>query len=284
MIKNGRIRSWKCKFCSKKYKHQSSASRHSRICPQHKRHFCKVCGKGYKHRSGLSRHFRAHSIGQEDEARQIGKELQMLRKEVVAGREELAALKRAQIAKGRVGQRPISINVYLNNYCMEALRLNEFIEEMSLDINDLLRTGELGYVKGISTIFVSNLECLSDRERPIHCTDKRRLKFYVKGGEGWVKDEGGRLDKAITKVEKKQIDILLAWQMQNPDYLDNIQKSHVWQKLIKNTMGGIDEEERERNRTLIKQQVGKRIGMERNLVECGASPLPYLQLSGKLIR
>ena len=46
--------------------------------------------------------------------------------------------------------------------------------------NDLQYTRDNGYIKGITNIFVKNLCEMPATSRPIHCSDKKNLQFYVK--------------------------------------------------------------------------------------------------------
>ena len=42
-------------------------------------------------------------------------------------------------------------------------------------------------------------------KQPIHCTDKKRLKFYVKDNNEWFKDIGNvKIDNTIRDIKLKQ--------------------------------------------------------------------------------
>ena len=50
----------------------------------------------------------------------------------------------------------------------------------------------------VTNIFAKQLRDLKPTERPIHCSDKKRLKFYVKDNDQWKKDENNeKIDKTI---------------------------------------------------------------------------------------
>ena len=52
---------------------------------------------------------------------------------------------------------------------------------------------------------MENMNKLSLYERPLHCTDKKRETLYVKNNE-WEKDDNKEyINKALNKVESKQI-------------------------------------------------------------------------------
>ena len=75
--------------------------------------------------------------------------------------------------------RNISINVFLNENCKNAMNLTDFLERLSMTFNDLRITGDQGHAAGISNVIMKGLEDIPSTERPLHCTDAKRLKFYV---------------------------------------------------------------------------------------------------------
>ena len=54
-----------------------------------------------------------------------------------------------------------------------------FFKSIKLSFDDLYYKKN-GLVEGISNVFVKKLAHLDPKERPIHCSDKKRLHFYVK--------------------------------------------------------------------------------------------------------
>ena len=72
-----------------------------------------------------------------------------------------------------------NLNFFLNEQCKDAINMSDFIENMTLDLEDLTETSRLGYVGGISRILVNKLQELDIYKRPLHCTDmKRRNTIY----------------------------------------------------------------------------------------------------------
>ena len=63
-------------------------------------------------------------------------------------------------------------------------------------------------------------------ERPIHCSDQKRMQFYIKNDDEWSKDNNNeKLDDSIEKVSKKQLKSIQDWIEANPDYLDKQEKT-----------------------------------------------------------
>jgi hypothetical protein len=97
-----------------------------------------------------------------------------------------------------------NINVFLNEKCKDAMNIMDFVNTMQLQLSDLERVGEHGYVKGISHIVVNKLKDLDVTKRPIHCSDLKRETMYVKDEDAWEKDETKRkLSKMLTHVAHK---------------------------------------------------------------------------------
>ena len=95
----------------------------------------------------------------------------------------------------------VSINIFLNKKCTEAMNLTDFVNNIKISLEDLEYTNEHGYVKGISNIFKRNLTDLKATERPIHCSDKKRLQFYVKDEDKWEKDiTHEKMNKGIENI------------------------------------------------------------------------------------
>ena len=162
----------------------------------------------------------------------------------------------------------ISINVFLNEHCKSAMNLGDFVENVKITLDDLLYTKDNGYVKGISNIFVKHLTDMKPTERPIVCSDKKRLQFYVKEEDIWQKDkEHTKLNKSIQNVSIKQIKKLKEWEALHPDYLTDEHLMCQWHQMIQEIMGGASNAERERNTENIKKGILETVDMKKALVQ-----------------
>ena len=99
----------------------------------------------------------------------------------------------------------ISINMYLNEHCKNAMNLTDFVKNIKLQLSDIIP--ESNYIDCVSNILIKNLKDLQPTERPIHCSDPKRLQFYVKDGESWEKDVD-KIDTSIDDIHTKQFDLL----------------------------------------------------------------------------
>jgi hypothetical protein len=114
-----------------------------------------------------------------------------------------------------------NINVFLNEQCKDALNFTEFVKNIEISYQDLENNAQLGFVQGISKIFMDNLKQLGVNERPIHCTDVKRETMYIKDEDKWTKEtDDSKLQKAIQTVSYKSMGKLMEWKQENPDYQD----------------------------------------------------------------
>ena len=113
--------------------------------------------------------------------------------------------------------------------------ISDFVNSIKLQVSDLERIGELGYVEGISSIITNNLKALDITQRPLHCTDKKRETMYIKDENKWVKDDENKsiLRNVVKKVSNKNIRILPQFKEKYPDYNNAYSKqSDMYDKLI----------------------------------------------------
>ena len=147
----------------------------------------------------------------------------------------------------------MTINMYLNKECKNAMSLTDFVENVKISLEDLMYTQQHGYVKGISNILVKQLKDMDPKKRPIHCSDKKRMQFYVKEDK-WERDkEHKKVDKVISRIKHNQILKIREWEDEHPNFLDNPKESEEYDKIVAETMGNwrtLDE-----NNNKIKKQV-----------------------------
>ena len=78
-----------------------------------------------------------------------------------------------------------NLQFFLNETCKNAMNIMDFVDSVKIQLTDLEKVGELGFVDGISNIILKNLKGLDVTERPVHCTDLKREVLYVKDEDKW---------------------------------------------------------------------------------------------------
>ena len=132
-----------------------------------------------------------------------------------------------------------NLQFFLNETCKDAMNIMEFVDSIKLQLSDLEKVGEIGYVEGISNIITTNLKALDVTQRPIHCTDKKRETLYIKDEDKWEKEneEKKKLRKVIKKVANKNIMLLQKFKEVHPDCGKSASKySDQYNKIIIESM------------------------------------------------
>ena len=141
-----------------------------------------------------------------------------------------------------------NLNFFLNETCKDAMNIKEFMENISITFQDLLKIGNEGFVTGVSDIFIKQLQDLDVSKRPIHCTDSKRETIYFKEEDVWNKDdnEKTRLKQLIEKVEYRNVAALRDWCNENPDAkVNNTPNNLLKDKIYLQTLQG-DERTRDK--------------------------------------
>jgi len=112
-----------------------------------------------------------------------------------------------------------NMNFFLNEQCKDAMNMSDFIKAIELDSDDMENMGEHGFVKGISNIFMNNLEKTDITKRPIHCTDSKREVLYIKDDDKWERDSitSKKLIDAVKVLDHKNYMMIREWVKQHPE-------------------------------------------------------------------
>jgi hypothetical protein len=146
------------------------------------------------------------------------------------------------------------------------MNITDFVNSIQLQISDLERVGELGYVEGISNIILKNLKELDVTQRPVHCTDKKRETMYVKDENTWEKDEERKkMHKLVKRVADKNMKLLPKYREMYPDYLNaSSLSSDKYNQIFLQSLGGSGNNDFEKEEKII-QKVSKEVFIEKIL-------------------
>jgi hypothetical protein len=159
-----------------------------------------------------------------------------------------------------------NLNFFLNETCKEAMNIGEFVDSIKIQLSDLEKVGEAGYIEGISSIIVKNLKQLDVTKRPVHCTDKKRETVYIKDDDKWEKDEDkSKMHKLIKKVVLKNSKMFPKFRESHPDCTAYYSKfSDQYNKIIYESMGGKGDNDFEKHEKIIKN-VLKEVVVDKNI-------------------
>jgi hypothetical protein len=262
-------------------KNAENAAQNSFICE---------CGKEYKHRQSLFNHKKVCAANKNNEDFVFNKEIVMMvlqqNKEILKENGDLKHLimdtqnqMMKVIESGAYNttnnttnntntinshNKAFNLNFFLNETCKDAMNIMDFVESIKLQLSDLEKVGEVGYVEGISNIIVKNLNELDVSQRPVHCTDKKRETMYIKDEDKWEKDENNsKIKKAIKRVASKNQRLLPKFKEAHPDCGTYHSKySDQYNKIIIESVGGSGDNDAEKEEKIIRN-ISKNVIVEK---------------------
>ena len=228
-------------------------------------HLCD-CGKKYKHASSLWNHqqkclTKTHPIVDANHNYIIDKDLVMLlikenselKNMMMSAQNQMMDTQTQMLEVIKTGthnttnnnnshNKTFNLQFFLNETCKNAMNIMDFVDSLKLQLNDLERMGEIGFVNGMSNIIIKNLQSMDVTERPVHCTDQKREVMYVKDDGKWDKEEESKpkLRKAIKHIAHKNVKLIAEFKEKYPDYKTCASKiSTKYNTMVIEAMGGI---------------------------------------------
>lgn len=235
---------------------------------------CEFCDKKYKSRNGLWHHKKKciHSnlkITTDPEKEELKKENADMKNmlkliapvlEAIGENGGISSQNNCNNTTNNTINNNININVYLNEHCKNALNIEDFVKKILIEDTDYQFALQNGYEKGVTNVLIKNIGDLDDTERPIHSSDKKRGKFYVKSQGEWKKENGDMVDKVITTVGNKlntyDVDNITAEDFKDPEVMELYQKNTL--KLAKKS----DPKEANKERKKIKSELANTVSLK----------------------
>jgi hypothetical protein len=159
-----------------------------------------------------------------------------------------------------------NLQFFLNETCKDAMNIVDFVNSLKLTIDDFETTGKLGFVDGISRIFIKELKKLNTEKLPIHCTDLKRETLYIKDNNKWEKEnnEKQKLKWTIDKIAQLNLNQLQNWQQEYPKCIENnTEENEYFFKLAAVALGGRGEDEQDKYRDKIMRNVLKEVVLDK---------------------
>ena len=268
----------KCEICDFKCCKQSNLNKHIST-PKHKilmnpngnvpdKNYECICGKKYKHMSSLCAHKKVCTYKEEIQNKEITPELII---NIIQQNQEFKDLlleqnklmleisKNSNITTNNNNNshnKTFNLQLYLNETCKDAMNIMDFVDSIKFQLSDLESIGELGYINGLSKVIIRNLKALDENMRPVHCSDMKREKIYIKDADKWEKEgpDNKILKNAIKYIAHKNVKMIPAFREKYPDciYSDS-RKSDQYNRLIIEAMGGDGNDEDSKANKIIKK-------------------------------
>jgi len=159
-----------------------------------------------------------------------------------------------------------NLNFFLNEQCKNAMNITDFAKNIQIQFNDLENIGRNGYVEGITSIIVKNLNTMDLYSRPFHCTDLKRETLYIKDENEWNKDtlERSKLKQFIQNVANKNEDKITDWCIQHPEsMINNHRQNDFYLQMYRNVLGGCGKEEQNKLDDKIIRNISKEVYVDK---------------------
>ena len=187
-------------------------------------YICELCDSKYKDRSGLWRHKKICMVDSECESEsesesESEEEKKPAVNNTVTMPKEVWDAFQHVIKNGtnntncnntNTYNNNITVQLYLDEHCKDAKTIEAMVDklknEVEFKLKDIVYKSNLQFIKDApSDLFIKEIKKMPAEERPVHCADGKRGKFWVKKKkEGWVKEdvnEGGELKKTINNFK-----------------------------------------------------------------------------------
>ena len=225
------------------------------------------CGKVYKFNSGYYRHKKTcnsldnnnSDMNNKDLVLYLMKENTELKQMMMETQTQVVELlKKGTNNNTNSHNKTFNLQFFLNETCKNAMNIMDFVNSLQLQLGDLEKMADIGYVNGISDIIIKNLKGMDITERPVHCTDTKREVLYVKDEDKWDKEtqEKPKIRKAIKYIARKNAQLLKNFKEKHPDCIKSESKfSDKYNKMMIEAMGGKGDEDELKEKKIIKNIV-----------------------------
>ena len=234
-------------------KHIARNKLQPKLSDKEQQHDCSHCNKTYNSRSGLWRHMKnckSNSPKNNDKVDRLIKEhddFKTIILEVIKSISELSKNNTTinnNNSHNNSHNKTFNLQIFLNEHCKDAMNMSEFVNSFDLQLSDLERVGELGYVEGMTKIFIDKLNSMDVCKRPMHCSDARREIVYIKEEDRWEREQPSYpiLRRAVKKITFKNMRLTNVWLETYPESKSNESRlNDVYIKLVLQSTGGSGE-------------------------------------------
>ena len=109
-----------------------------------------------------------------------------------------------------------NINYFLNEKCKNAVDIHDFIQNLDYSQESLKKNAHLTYPARITKQIREGLGNYNVEDRPIHCSDEKRKKIYIKHNGEWVTEY--KFNDVVSKIGENNTGTFRQWAIENPNF------------------------------------------------------------------
>jgi hypothetical protein len=292
-IENNDTQQHTCNVCNKEFNTQSGLWKHRKKCVQeqhnisNEQNICKVIDKNPEEENKVSitnnipmdlilevikqsKEIQNVLIEQTKELQNklLEKENQLLEQNAEHHKQLVELAKKPNMVNSNITNNQFNLNFFLNETCKNAMNIQDFISSIKLTTQDFETTGRIGFVDGISRIFINELKRLEVERRPLHCTDVKRETVYVKDNDTWEKEnmEKKKLKWAINSIAQLNLNQVQQWQQEYPECRENNTVANTrFNEMAMVALGGFGDEQETKFRDKIMKNILKEIVVSKDM-------------------
>ena len=263
---------YECKKCNKIYKDKSGLWRHNKKCENNN---VKIDVDLFMEVLKQSKELQNVLIEQNKELQNklLEKEEKILEQNEKHHKEIIELAKNPSVVNNNnnnttnnTNNNQFNLQFYLNETCKDAMNIVDFVNSLTLTTEDFETTGKLGFVEGISRIFIKALKQMEKEKLPIHCTDLKRETVYIKDKNIWEKenDDKRKLKWTIDRIAQLNLNQNQSWLEKYPICKENNTKENEeFTAMALVALGGRGEEEDDKFRQKIMRNVLKEVVLDK---------------------
>ena len=261
--KNPHLLKNKCEFCGKVYKHKSGLSRHKKKC--FKRSKQSVENPQNMVTTMVTQ--KLESSFENEKKEKLEEKIELLEEKLKVADLEKKLLEKDLTHKDQIidiykeqSNKPssvtnnnldncfnknLTVNLYLNEHCKNAMNLEDFVDNIKVQLQDIMYQSEMGPVDGITNIITKQLQDMPATKRPIHCADEKRLQFYVKEEDEWNKKKAD--DEVMNmrdSIKNKQVLAMGEWEEANEGFTKDPKLQDEYSKIMGGILGGYEDDKK----------------------------------------
>jgi len=142
-----------------------------------------------------------------------------------------------------------NMNFFLNEHCKNAIDIGDFIKNLDYSKENMIENRSMNYYERISNQFKEGFENCKVENRPIHCSDSKRNKMYIKDNGEWIsgKDSEKRIKQIVVGMGIANMDTFRNWVTDNPACLSlDTPAFKLYMCILRNILGPTSDKEEEK--------------------------------------
>ena len=191
-----------------------------------------------------------------------------LQKQMMEVCQKIQPINNNTINNNHSNNKTFNLQFFLNEQCKDAMNIMDFVNTFQLQLSDLERIGEVGYVEGISNLIIEKLNGMDIYKRPIHCSDAKREIMHIKDNDVWAKDSenNDKLRLAIKHITKKNSDMIGDWAAKHPGVHNSEHRlNDKFNEILMEAMGGKKNDTMKEGEAKIIKKICKMVLIDKNI-------------------